>query len=44
MVIETISPQQRDRVYPKGRTMEICIANVSPRATTTYYHKLAKED
>jgi len=35
MVIETISPQQRDRVHPKGRPMKLCIANVSPRMKTT---------
>jgi hypothetical protein len=35
MVIETISPQQRDRVHPKGRTMKICIANVSHTMKTT---------
>jgi hypothetical protein len=30
MVLETISPQQRNRVHPKGMTMKICILKVSP--------------
>jgi len=35
MVLETISPQQRNRVHPKGRTMKICILKVSPTMKTT---------
>jgi hypothetical protein len=43
MMLEIISPQQRNRVHPKRRTMKICISKVSP-ATKNQYHKLAKED
>jgi hypothetical protein len=43
MVLETISPQQKNRVHPKGRTMKICISK-GQSYNENHYHKLAKEE